>query len=81
MGDVRLTSMRTWHHREDSGFILMAGSSIGRYLPSIALPVCLYSTTTIDAKKSDMTRALQKNKQIGIFPGGAREMHECNPWQ
>jgi len=63
---------------EDTNFILMAGSSIGRYLPSIALPMCLYSTT-IDATKSDMTRALQRNKQIGLFPGGAREMHECNP--
>jgi len=63
---------------EETSTITMTGSSIGRYIPSVALPMALYSNN-IDATKVDMTKALQRKKQIGLFPGGAREMHECYP--
>jgi hypothetical protein len=63
---------------EDTSSIVMTGSSIGRFIPSVVLPMALYSNN-IDATKADMMKALQRGKQIGLFPGGAREMHECYP--
>eukprot|EP00814_Leptocylindrus_danicus_P003599 CAMPEP_0116018366 /NCGR_PEP_ID=MMETSP0321-20121206/8605_1 /TAXON_ID=163516 /ORGANISM="Leptocylindrus danicus var. danicus, Strain B650" /LENGTH=486 /DNA_ID=CAMNT_0003488745 /DNA_START=3059 /DNA_END=4519 /DNA_ORIENTATION=- len=31
----------------------------------------------MDASRTELVKGLVRNKKIGIFPGGAREMHEC----
>jgi len=63
---------------QDTASLLMAGSTIGRYLPSIEVPMALYANN-IDATKSELLKELQQNRHIGLFPGGASEMHECFP--
>ena len=65
MDDIHLTSCILIIIRRDLT-IAMTGSSIGHYIPSIALPMALYSNN-IDATKVDMTKALQRNSKLDYF--------------
>lgn len=57
----------------------MAQSSLGKFIPTISFPTFLFGNV-IDATRRSMESAMvRKNRDIGLFPGGAREMVECQP--
>ena len=59
--------------------VKIASASEGKYFPTIACGMSLYGKT-LDANKSVLIKELERNSHIAIFPGGAKEMHECNTY-
>lgn len=59
--------------------VKIASASQGKFFPTIALTMALYGKT-LDVTKSELIKELEHNRHVAIFPGGAKEMHECNPF-
>ena len=56
--------------------VVVAQSSQGKFVPSISFLTHLMNKT-INASRKDIERALGEGHDVGIFPGGAREMVVC----
>jgi len=58
--------------------VTVAQSSLGKFIPTIALVTALYGEV-IDATKGEIKGILKRGKDVGLFPGGQREMIYCKP--
>jgi hypothetical protein len=59
--------------------VTVAQSSLGKFIPTIAFVTSLYGKV-IDVTKGEINTALKMGRDVGLFPGGHREMLYCRPW-
>ena len=59
--------------------VTVAQSSLGKFIPTISFVTSLYGKV-IDVTKGEINATLKRGKDVGLFPGGHREMLYCRPW-
>jgi len=61
----------------DLEHVKIASASQGKYFPTLGLVMALYGNT-LGVSRTELGNALSRKDHIAIFPGGAKEMHECS---